>query len=139
VPHVILPLEPSPEDPPARGCWVRLLGELGVTRHAVRIEERDGFVLVGSDLLGLLDLKGLRAELDRLEAQDPEAPGSGEHERFVRYRARHYRWRPASATHPEGLVAGSGPRGPRFEAGNLDGDLLQAEVRRQRRVRRPRD
>jgi hypothetical protein len=140
VPHVILPLDPSPEDPPSRGRWVRLLGELGVTRHAVRIEERDGFVFVGSDLLGLLDLKGLRAELDRLDAQDPEAPiFLGDHERFVRYRARHYRWRPASGTRPEGLVAGSGPRGPRFEAGSLDGDVLQAEVRRQRRVLRPKD
>jgi hypothetical protein len=116
---------------------VRLLGELGVTRHAVRIEERDGFMLVGADLLGLVDLQALRVELDRLDAHDPTSTGSGEYERFVRFRARQYRWSPATASRPEGLVVAGGSSGPRFEAGGLDGDAVQGEVRRQRRVRRP--
>ena len=136
VPHVVLSLEPSPAEPPPRGRWIQLLGETGVTRHVVRIEERDGFVLVGADLLGLLDVKGLRAELDRIDAQDPELPGSAEFMPFVRYRARQYRWSPATPARPEDLVPAGGSRGPRFEAGGLDGDALQAMAYRHRRVRR---
>jgi len=136
VPHVILPLEPSLTTPPPRGRWIRLLGESGVTRHVARIEERDGFLLVGADLLGLLDVKGLRAELDRTDAHEPELPGSEEFEPFVRYRARQYRWSPATPALPEGLAVAGGSSGPRFEAGGLDGDALQAMVYRHRRVRR---
>jgi hypothetical protein len=137
VPHVVVALEPSPADPPTRGRWARMLGHSGVTRHAVRIEDRDGFLLVGSDLLGLVDLRGLGVQLDALDARDPETLDLGEHERFVRFRARQYRWSPETATRPEGLVAGGTSAGPRFEAGDLDGDVLQAMVRRQRKVRRP--
>jgi hypothetical protein len=140
VPHVILPLDPSPDESPTRGRWVRLLGELGTTRHAVRIEERDGFVLVGADLLGLVDLKDLRSRLDALEREQDSAlrmSSSGD-DRFLRYRAREYRWRPEQGDRPEGLVFASGSAGPRFEPGSLDGDALQARVRRHRRIlRRP--
>lgn len=137
VPHVIIPLEPSPTTPLPRGRWVRLLGETGVTRHAVRIEERDGFLLVGADLLGLVDLTGLRIALDRIDAEEPEPEGMPEFEPFVRYRARSYRWAPATAQRPEGLTPAGGGRGPRFDAATLDGDALQAQVYRHRRVRRP--
>jgi hypothetical protein len=139
LPHVVLPLEASPDDLPPRGRWVRVLGELGVTRHVVRIEERDGFMLVGADLFGFVDLKALRAELDRIDALDPPLTGRPEHERYVRFRARQYRWAPASDTRPEGLVVAGGSSGPRFEAGGLDGDALQAMVHRHRRVLRPAD
>jgi hypothetical protein len=140
VPYVVLPLEPSPEDAPPAGRWMRLLGDLGVTRHVVRIEEDDGFLLVGSDLLGFVDLGRVRGEVDRLEeASDVGIPVNPEFERFVRFRARDFRWRPASAERAEGLVFAGGSSGPRFEPGSLDGDVLQAAVRRQRRVLRPVD
>jgi hypothetical protein len=141
VPRVLLPLDPSPDSPPPLGRWVRLLGELGVTRHAVRIEERDGFLLVGFDLLGLVEPRGLGARLDRIDAEAEPAGTSSfsEHDRFVRYRARQYRWNPASETRPEGLAASGGSSGNRFDAGALDGDVLQAQVRRQVRVLRPVD
>ena len=139
LPHVVLPLEASPTDRPPRGRWVRTLGELGVTRHVVRIEERDGFMLVGADLFGFVDLSSLRAELDRLDALDPPLTGRPEHERYVRFRARQYRWSPATDTRPEGLAVVGGSSGPRFEAGGLDGDALQAMVHRHMRVQRPTD
>jgi hypothetical protein len=138
VPHVVLALDPSPDESPSRGRWVRLLGELGTTRHAVRIEERDGFVLVGADLLGLVDLKDLRSRLDLLEREQDSAPRAfrSDDDRFLRYRAREYRWRPEQGDRPEGLVFASGSAGPRFDPGGLDGDALQARVRRQRRILR---
>jgi hypothetical protein len=139
LPHVVIPLEASPDEPPPRGRWFRLLGGLGVTRHVARIEERDGFLLIGADLLGLLEWKGLRAALDRLDAADPPYQGVPQYERYVRYEARQYRWRPATATRSEGLAPAGGSRGPRFDAGTLDGDLLQAMVHRHRRVPRPPD
>jgi hypothetical protein len=139
LPLVLIPLEPSPAEPPPRGRWVRLLGELGVTRHVVRIEERDGFTFIGADLLGLVDLPSLPAQLDRIDAVDPLYTGSPECQRYVRYRARQYRWTPATATRPEGLAPASGSSGPRFDAGGLDGDTLQAMVHRHRRVLRPTD
>jgi hypothetical protein len=40
---------------------VRRLGELGATRHAVRIEERDGFMLLG--VLGVLGARRVRPHL----------------------------------------------------------------------------
>jgi hypothetical protein len=116
-----------------------MFGETGVTRHAVRIDERDRFVLVGADVLGVVDLKGIRTELDRIDGLEPEEPGAPERERFVRYRARRYRWGPATSTSPEGLSVAGGSSGPRFDAGRLDGDVLQAMVHRQRRVPRPVD
>ena len=94
---------------------------------------------MGGDLLGVLDVKVLRAELDRIDARDPEVPGSTEFERFVRYRARQYRWSPATPARPEGLVPAGGSHGPRFEAGGLGGDALQAMAYRHRRVARPAD
>ena len=139
MPYVVLPLEPSPETSPPRGHWIRLLGEIGVTRHVVRLEEPDGFTLVGSDLLGFVDLKGLGAVLDAADVEKPEPPGNAAYERFVRYRARQYRWGPTDSTRPEGLRFASGSSGPRFDAGGLDGDALQAMVRRHRRVLRPVD
>jgi hypothetical protein len=93
-------------------------------------------MLVGADILGLVNPMGLRAELDRLDVREPEVSGSPEHEEFVRYRARQYRWSPATANRPEGLAVAGGSRGPRFEAGGLDGDALQGMVYRHRRVRR---
>jgi hypothetical protein len=141
VPHVEVFLEPSPDIALERGRWTRMLGALGVTRHAVRIEEGDGFLLVGADLLGMADLTSLRAQVDRLEA-DGERPSLArppELERYVRWRADAYRWAPARGTRAEGLeYAGSGSW-PRFDAGSLDGDVLQACVRRHRRVPRPKD
>jgi hypothetical protein len=137
VPYVLLPLEPSLDTPLPRGRWHRVLGALGVTRHVVRIEEPEGFTLVGADLLGLVDLKGLNAVLDAVDAKDPDAPGDPAHEPYVRFRARQYRWAPASASRPEGLRWARSGRGPRFDAASLDGDDLQAMVRRQRRVLRP--
>lgn len=136
VPHVLIQLDPVLDAPSPRGRWVRLLGETGVTRHALRIEERDGFLLVGSDILGLVDLARLRADLDALEARDPASIGRPEYERFTRFRARLLRWRPATADRPEGWASAAQVSGPRFDAGGLDGDVLQAMVYRHRRVRR---
>jgi hypothetical protein len=118
---------------------VRLVGELGLTRHAVRLEERDGFLIVGSDLLGMADLKSIRTQIDALEASGGAVRVSSdpEHERFVRYRARDYRWAPAQGSRREGLAPAGGSAGPRFDPGDLDGDVLQARVRRHRRIRRP--
>lgn len=139
VPHVVIPLDPVLDTPPPRGRWVRLLGETGVTRHALRIEEPEGFLLVGSDILGLVDLSRLRADLDDLEARESVYAGMPEYQRFVRFRARQYRWSPATEHRPEGLAFASGGSGPRFDAGGLDGDTLQAMVYRYRRVPRPVD
>ncbi len=139
LPHVVIPLEASPEDAPPRGRWVRLLGELGVTRHVARIEEREGFMLIGADLLGFITLQTLRAELDRIDAQDPLYMGAPEFQRYVRFRARQFRWTPATATRPEGLTSAGGSSGPRFDPIGLDGDQLQAMVLRYRKVLRPKD
>ncbi len=137
VPHVRIPLDPPRADAPPRGRWVRLLGETGVTRHALRIEERDGFLLVGADLLGLIDLSRLRADLDAVELPQCVGLRAPELERYVRFRCWQYRWSPATEHRPEGLAWASGASGPRFEAGSLDGDTLQAMVHRHRRVPRP--
>ncbi len=137
LPHVEIPVDGSPGESPPRGRWTRLLGELGVTRHAVRIEDRDGFTLIGADLLGLVDLKTLHAELDRIEAKDPPYPGRQEFERYVRFRTRRFRWVPATAGRPEGLAWAAGSSGPRFDAGGMDGDQIQAMVYRYRKVPRP--
>ncbi len=139
LPHVLIPLDASPVDPPPRGRWLRLLGELGVTRHVARIEERDGFMLVGADLLGLIDLATLRADLDRIDERDPLYMGAPETQRYMRFRARQFRWAPATNTRPEGMVSAGGSCGPRFEAGGLDGDQLQAMIFRFRKVLRPKD
>ena len=141
VPHVLIPLEASPATPPAHGRWVRLLGRQGVTRHAVRLKDGDGFVLVGADLLGHVDLRTLRGDLDRIDAEVAERGETHRSmfERFTRYRAQRYAWQGARGTRPAGLAWVGGESGPRFEAGELDGDLLQAQVRRQRRVLRSKD
>lgn len=150
VPLVLVPLDPSPAGAPAQGRWVRLLGQDGTTCHAVRSKDGDGFLLVGADLLGHLDWRTLREDLDRLDAEQEVhqaafASPFPEYERYVRFRASQYRWqaeRPASADHPArpaGLAYAGGSSGPRFDAGGLDGDLLQSHVHRQHRVRRPVD
>jgi hypothetical protein len=116
----------------------------------VRLKDGDGFLLVGADLLGHLDWRTLREDLDRIDAeqevhQSAFASPFPEYERYVRFRAGQYRWqaeRPASAEHPAlpaGLAYAGGSSGPRFDAGGLDGDLLQSHVYRQHRVRRPVD
>ncbi len=138
VPHVILPLEPSPPQPPARGRWVRTLGEAGRTRHAVRIKDGDGYLLVGADLLGLVNLSTLPQELDVIDAT---ADGAPQHhspfERYYRYRERLYAWRPATAERPERLADCGTQTGSRYDAGSLNGDDVQAQVRRYRRIPRP--
>ncbi len=150
VPLVLVPLDPSPTGAPTQGRWVRMLGALGVTRHAVRMKDGDGFLLVGADLLGHLDLRTLREDLDHLDAVADANPlvfpsPFPDTERYVRYRAREYCWqaeRPATSEHPArpaGLVPSHPTGGPRFDAGGLDGDLLQGRVYRQHRVRRPVD
>lgn len=139
VPHALISLDPVLDTPAPRGRWVRLLGETGVTRHALRVEEQNGYLLVGSDMLGLVDLNGLDAELEAADAREPETGRRAEFERFVRFRLRQYRWNPATPKRREGLAfAGSGS-GPRFDAGGLDGDVVQGMVLRYRRVPRPPD
>lgn len=139
VPHVLIPLEASPASPPPAGRWVRLLGEQGVTRHAVRLKDGDGFLLVGADLLGHVDLRTLRADLDRIDAEAAERGPSIEpmFPQYTRYRTRLYAWRPESAGRPAGLHDVGQESGPRFDAAGLDGDRVQGQVRRQQRVRRP--
>jgi hypothetical protein len=141
VPHVVIPLEPVLDTPVPQGRWVRLLGETGVTRHALRIEQPDGFLLIGADVLGLVDFGRLHADLDAADARTPrfDYPGRAERERFIRYHGSAYAWSPASGRRPEGLAFSSGGSGGRFEPGGLNGDVLQAQVYRFRRVKRPTD
>lgn len=140
LPHVIVPLDP-PNTSPAPGRWVRLLGEIGVTRHALRIDTPSGFLLVGEELLALMDLADVQAALAHLEDRNEEFESvlGPERQRFYRFRGSYYRWRTANAHRPEGLGFSHGGAGPRFEPGSLDGDQLQAMVYRHQRIPRPPD
>lgn len=144
IPCVLVPLDPSPVKPPPFGRWIRLLGARGATRHVVRAKDGDGFLLVGAEALPRMVLARLRSDLDALDAKAAESEQAlpspvPEFARFVRFRAGRYRWTAATPDRAAGLRRFGGAQGPRFDAGDLDGDELVAEVWRQRRVLRPVD
>ncbi len=138
VPYVVIPLEPSPEPPPPRGRWWRILGASGATCHAVLIEEPHGFTLVGGDLLNRVSLTGLRATLDRLEADDPDVPPptTGSLTKGAPFRGRAFGWRSATPERPAGLFPYRAIHATDFDPAALDGDQLRAIVYRHRVTKR---
>ncbi|MGE0193679.1 MAG: hypothetical protein AB7T63_16765 [Planctomycetota bacterium] len=136
-PLVVVPIEGLPSEPPPVGRWWRLLGAHGRTRFVVRIDQGHDFLLVGSDVVGMLDLAALDPALDRIDVMDPPPAGRPEHEPFVRFRTRRYRWMPDGPADCQGLVPTGASWGPRFDAASLDGDALQGQVLRFRKVWRP--
>ena len=136
-PIVVVPLEGPLTSPPPAGRWWRVLGARGRTGHVLRIDRGHDFVLVGCDLLGLVDLDRLEAALDHVEATNPLPQGPPEYAPFYRFRTRSYRWTPDGPERAQGLRPAGGSRGTRFDAAALDGDALQGQVLRFTKVWRP--
>jgi len=126
-PAVVIPVAPPPEGP-----WVRLLGRFGKTRHALRLDDRRGFTLVGDRVVDLVETRDLAERLDAVPLPDaPMREGRAEPltSRLVTYRVVDEDARvPVTPSFAEAQYA------PAFKARALDGDRLRRRAVRQCRI-----
>jgi hypothetical protein len=141
VPRVVIPLAASPTVPPPFGSWERTTGAKGATAHVARLVRPEGFLQIGEGVLWHADPRTLEDVLDEVDARSPETvaaqPPMSPFTRFVRFRARLYRWAEAQAEKPARFeVTGGGGSGPRFDGSDMDGDREAFVVRRHLKIRR---